>query len=80
MNNTFEMFDDIEHLPLKVFNRAVYLTNLVEDSGKQAGENYIKQFEEGARRQIYFMLAYIKKSGLEAVKKNVFNGLEVVDA
>lgn len=79
MSNIFEKFDDIEHLPLKVFNRVVNMFNLVEDSGAQAGENYLEQFTEGERRQMYLMAAYIKQKSVEAVRKEVTNGLEVVD-
>jgi hypothetical protein len=78
MNNTFEMYDDVNHMPLRVYNRAVYLTNLVEDSGKDAGEKYISQFDEGSKRQMYLMLAYIKQKGIEVAKKEVMRGLEIV--
>lgn len=34
MTQTLNKFEDINHLPLRVFNRVVFLNNLFADSGK----------------------------------------------
>jgi hypothetical protein len=74
----FERYDDIQHLPLQVYNRVVFLHNLIEDSGKKAGEVYVESFAEGERRQMYLMAQYIAAKGPEFVQKEVTKGLKVV--
>lgn len=76
---TFDKFDDINHLPLRVFNRVVYLTSLKGDGGTVACENYLKLFTQGERNQIMIMGMYIQKKGLEEVRKEVTKGLVLVD-
>jgi hypothetical protein len=76
---TFERFESIEHLPLKVFNRVVMLNNILVDMGKEASASYINTFSEGERKQMYIMQMYIKSKGEVTVRKEVTKGLEVVD-
>lgn len=68
-------FNEIEHFPLRVFNRVAFLYNLVEDGGKYAGEEYLEQFDKEERKQMYVMAAYIKRRGIEATRKEVTKGL-----
>lgn len=75
----FEKFDSVTHMPLRVFNRVVFLHNLISDSGKSAGETYINLFKEFERKQMFLMSAYIKQVGLEQVRKEVTKGLVIVD-
>jgi len=74
---TIERFDDTEHLPLRVLNRAATLFNLVEASGVDAGLEYLDVFEEGDRKQIAIMSGYVKKFGLKRTRKLVMSGLEI---
>ena len=76
---TFDKFDEVSHLPLRVFNRVVYLTSLKEDGGNVSRENYLKLFTEGERNQITLKAMYIKNKGLEQVRKEVTRGLVIVD-
>ena len=78
MKNNFNKFDDISHLPLRVYNRVVLLNNLHTDFGPQAAKEYIELFNEGERKQMYIMQAHLKNNGVEAVKKEVTKGLSVV--
>ncbi|MCB0512605.1 MAG: hypothetical protein KDC72_08650 [Bacteroidetes bacterium] len=52
---------------------------MTNDSGSDAGEKYLDQFEEGERRQMYLMSVLIQERGLENVRKMATNGLEIVD-
>lgn len=79
MNLTFDKFDEISHLPLKVFNRVVYLTSLKKDMGEVASEQYLKLFTEAERKQMAFMSMYIKHKGLDAVRKETTKGLVLVE-
>lgn len=79
MTITLNKFDDISHLPLRVFNRVVFLNNLFADSGPEAASTYIALFDEPQRQQMYVMGAYIKKIGQDAVRKEVTKGLVLVD-
>ena len=74
----FEMFNDIQHLPLKVFNRVVLMSNLMEDAGRDTAEVYAEMFTEGERKQMYLMQGYIKSKGVETVRKEVTRNLQVV--
>lgn len=74
----FNKFDDIDHLPLRVFNRTVFMTNLMEDFGADAVKEYANLFTTGEKKQIMLMSAYIKHHGVDQTRKDVTGGLEVV--
>lgn len=76
----FERFDDVNHLPLRVFNRVIYLTNLVADYGQEVAKSYLETFNKGEQAQITMLGMYIKDKGRDTVRKEVTNGLEIVDA
>ena len=78
MTITLNKFSDINHLPLRVFNRVVFLNNLFADSGKEAAQSYVDLFTEGERQQMYVMGQYIKSVGEEKVRKEVTKGLTIV--
>lgn len=63
MTQTLNKFEDINHLPLRVFNRVVFLNNLFADSGKGAAQGYADLFTDEERKQMYVMSAYIKQKG-----------------
>lgn len=79
MELTLNKFEEINHLPLKVFNRVVFLNNLYSDSGREAAEKYISLFSEAEKKQMYVMGSYIKRVGEELVRKEVTKGLVIVD-
>lgn len=74
----FETFNHITHTPLRVFNRVVFMTNLLTDFGKEAASNYAELFDESERKQMYIMQVYINQKGVDEARKTVTKGLEVV--
>lgn len=79
MTLTLNKFDEINHLPLRVFNRVVFLNNLTQDSGKEAGQKYVSLFTEDEKKQMYVMARAIQHKGQDAVRKEVTRNLVVVD-
>lgn len=75
----FNTFNNVEHLPLRVFNRVVYMTNLLKDHGPEVSKKYFESFSEGDQRQLSFMAFFIKKNGLEKAKSFAVKDLEVKD-
>lgn len=73
---TINRFDDIAHIPLRVYNRLVMAHNLLEDGGEVASRAYLDSFNEKERRQMLLMNAFVQKKGAEAAKKFVTEGLE----
>jgi hypothetical protein len=69
-------FDDIQHVPLKVYNRVVFLTNLHEDAGVEAAREYVNMFTDDERKQMYIMQAAVKTEGLKKIKEIVTKGVE----
>lgn len=69
-------FNDVEHLPLRVFNRSVTTFNLLEFGGEAAAREYLEQFSENERKQIFIMNQYIKSEGEAAARKVATKGLE----
>ena len=78
-NNEYPRFDDIQHMPLRTFNRAVTLLNLKEDLGANAVQEYLNQFEDKDRISMYIMLSFIKEKGRDAAMKASTRGLELVE-
>lgn len=71
MSLEFQKFNNIEHMPLRVYNRAMFATNLMADSGREIVEEYFQAFTDSERKQIFVMLSYIKKFGQETAMKAV---------
>ena len=46
-------FNTIKHEPLKIYNRAVMACNILEDSGKAPFEEYVAQFSQAEKKDIY---------------------------
>lgn len=78
MEAVFNRFEDINHMPLRVFNRVVFLNNIFADAGEVAARHYIGTFNEGERKQMYLMQAYIKQHGIDKARKDATKNLEVV--
>lgn len=75
----FNRFDDINHYPLRIYNRCVFLSNIMEDSGKAYAEDYIGQFSAVDRKSMLSMFNLIKKIGVRNTQKFVTDGLEFID-
>lgn len=75
----FDRFDEISHIPLRVYNRVVMLNNLMNDSGKLAAEAYVSIFSEAEKKQMYIVNLTIKQKGLDFVRKEVTKGLTLVE-
>lgn len=71
-------FDDIQHTPLRVFNRVMFMMNLNQSVSPEEGKAYAESFSEGEKKQMYVMGAFIKKNGLDKTRKVVTGGLTVV--
>jgi len=72
---TFNKFDEIEHMPLRVFNRTAMLFNLMDDFGNTVAEEYLNMFNEGQKQQILIMNLYIKKFGLDKARSEATKDL-----
>lgn len=78
MEMTLNKFEEINHLPLRVFNRVVFLNNLFADGGEEAAKSYVASFSEAEKKQMFVLSAYIKRVGVEQVRKEVTKNLVVV--
>lgn len=75
----FNNFDDIEHLPLRVYNRAITATNISNDLGRTALTEYIEQFTDIEKKQLAIMFAFIQKYGLKKAQEEATKGIEFTD-
>ncbi len=79
INKHFNRFDEIEHMPLKVFNRAVLSHNLLEDFGSYTVQEYFNLFKEWEKKQIFLMNMIIKKYGADKAREMATEDLELPD-
>ena len=79
MNPNFNTFDEIQHKPLRIYNRVVQLYNLREDFGPEVAEQYVNIFTPAQRKAMYLVAGAVKKVGKDAVYKMVTKDLQVVD-
>ena len=75
----FNRFTDVEHAPLRVYNRAVMFSNIYEDHGRYAAEEYAQTFSKEERLQMAQMIALVKAKGTKHVIALVTAGVEFVD-
>lgn len=75
----FSKFDDIAHMPLRVYNRSVMSFNLMESFGKETVKEYFNMFTEDEQKQIYLMNNYMKVNGQQAAYTFATHGLELDD-
>lgn len=68
-------FVEIEHAPLRTYNRCVYAFNLLEDAGRAVVEDYLNQFNSQERQEMVKMTKLVKKLGTKRVKDMVTHGL-----
>lgn len=64
-------FNEIEHKPLRTFNRVVYFSNILSDKGKAYAVKYIENFSELERKEMYLVQMAVKAKGVEAIRKLV---------
>lgn len=74
---TFRTFEEIEHTPLRVFNRVVTAYNIQDDFGPVVLEEYYNNFDDLEKLQMASMMEYIKQHGREAAKKVALKGLKL---
>lgn len=79
MLESFKTFKDIEHVPLRTYNQAVMCFNIREDFGPQTLEDYVSNFDETERKNIYLMMSFIKAKGAEEAQKVATKGLVLED-
>lgn len=77
-------FNDIDYLPLRVWNRTVMLFNIREDSGENAAKEYASQFSKQELAQMLDLYHLVKKNGPEKIKKMIMANMpleeeEIVD-
>jgi len=72
-------FNEINHAPLRAYNRCVYAFNLLGDSGKAPMEDYLAQFSQGERGEISKVYNMVKELGIKRVRSIVTNGLSFTD-
>ena len=75
--DTVNRFDEIQHQPLRIYNRVVMCYNLAQDSGEEAARSYLSSFSEDERKQMFILTVYMQKMGQKATYEYVTNGLEV---
>ena len=71
----YSTFSEIEHTPLRIYNRAVMSHNILEDVGRAAVEEYVKNFTKDERMEILAMTSLVKKHGPKTVKEWVTKGV-----
>lgn len=79
MKTLFNRFTDVEHAPLRVYNRSVMFFNIYEDHGKHAAEEYAQSFTKEERLQMAHMSALVKAKGTKYVIDLVTRGVKFVD-
>lgn len=66
-----DSFNEVKSKALRTYNRCVILSNLKEDAGRGPSEDYVEQFSQEDRVDMYKMFALIKKLGVKEVQKRV---------
>lgn len=79
MKLQFNRFTDIEHRPLRIYNRSVMFSNIYEDHGRYVAEEYANTFTKEERLEMAQMIALVKKKGTKHVIALVTAGVEFVD-
>lgn len=74
----YNKFTDINHIPLRVFNRVVMMSNLMQDFGKEAARSYAESFTEVERKQMFIMQQFIDVKGEKEARKVVTKDLKLV--
>lgn len=78
-NEHFATFHDVQHLPLRVYNRTVMAYNIREDFGTAILEEYFANFTDAEKWQMLNMMEFIKRNGREAAKSFATKNLVIYD-
>jgi hypothetical protein len=70
----FETFDEVEHLPLRTYNRMVMCFNIKEDFGPVVLEEYVENFDIEERKRIFLLMAFVYKEGMERAREICLKG------
>lgn len=65
----YPTFNDIDHQPLRIYNRTVMFFNVLEDAGKAPAQDYANQFSPEERVEMVAMTQLVKKHGPKVVKE-----------
>ena len=65
----YPSFSDIEHAPLRIYNRTVMFFNILEDAGKAPAQDYASQFSDEEKIEMVAMTQLVKKHGPKQVKE-----------
>lgn len=79
MKTQFNLFRDIQHRPLRIYNRSVMFHNLYEDQGAHTAKEYADALTKEERLEVAQMTALVKKIGPAKVKELVTAGVDFVD-
>lgn len=79
MKQPFNRFEDIQHRPLRIYNRSVMVHNIYEDQGAVTSQDYFATFSKEERLEIAQMTALTRKMGAKYVKDLVTRGVDFVD-
>lgn len=74
MKNNYKgspMFNDINDVKLRTWNRCAIMFNLMADRGQEAAAGYAKALGEEGQKQVLGMFDCIRKFGYEAVRKQI---------
>lgn len=74
---TFKLFKDVEHIPLRTYNRVVMSFNIRSDFGNAVLQDYLSNFDENERKAMMVMTMFIQKHGYETVMKSVTKDLVI---
>lgn len=65
----YPTFNDIEHTPLRIYNRTVMFFNILEDAGQTPAQDYASQFSSDERVEMVAMTQLVKRHGPKTVKE-----------
>jgi hypothetical protein len=72
----FNTFSEIKHTPLRVYNRTVLTSNLLDDFGVETARSYLEKFTQHEKNQIRVMQGYILAVGPKQVRDEVMGGFQ----
>tara|TARA_R110002033_G_scaffold41956_10_gene82786 strand:- start:225 stop:488 length:264 start_codon:yes stop_codon:yes gene_type:complete len=75
----FNDFNDIEHKPLRVYNRVVFMFNIREDFGAYKVQEYLQRFTEAQKKEMYILIQYLNKYGKDATMKAITSNTEFTE-
>lgn len=76
--NVHETFDDINHAPLKAYNRVVLMTNLKQSVSDDEARRYAGLFSTADRKKMMLIMQFIKKFGVDKTRSIVTRDLKIV--